>query len=909
MKFLLIPAAFALAAANKAAPTYQKGAPTYTCPKGYELAGTDCVKTVTAPYEQNTVPHTTSVAPEVYCPKGSTLSGADCVSTVSVKKVPKVIHTKTPVSVCPKGSEGPGKDGLCTIQKTAQQAVVVENKVADQSTQVARSPYEVPVEKPVSVPGAPVCPKGTQDDKKGNCIVTGSTEDYFLTDVTSSVSVPKNIASSYQVCPDVDTGLGHGKHDDDDDSHRHSRRSRRDRHAKKAEECYATTSFQEVQESTVMKTVRTPVLASKDASFTLPSTVMKQSSTCPEGTVANKDGTCTISLQESHLESYTVPVDSESPVLQDYPQTLTLTNTRLVPEYCCPPGSSAEGGSMKGGYAEESKHGHGHGHGHKSGKTGCVGPTASSPDELVCTVVLPFGAPVVTSTPKTISVARFEKKPKTVSVNRVESVPVEYCPKGTTEDANGNCVVTVTVQSPVPITETHTECPPGSEFTTGGSKAPKCKKPTIVSVPATQLPGDMKSKVPKYACPEGTTPIGEGPSTTCATQTWEEAPPETFTTTRITYEPSTITETVPKLYRYETRNVVDTFTTEEVVTVYDEVVVEETTASVDTVSTSNVETVPAIAQYSVITDSETVTVAGSRVAYAPCIRPDGSVASSYSGHGHGHGHKDDDKHGHGDKYSPAPITKDGGQQCLVETKYRVVTTPRIETVPMVPTYYTESIAEVRTVSETYQTYQTSEMAERSYSVGTQYSTETLPYNTIVSYHTTYESVPVTTQQISSKPAPMSETVTAIPTYTTITETEISTSEKVEAVPTCPKGSTPDKKGGCYLTTTSLSHQPTMITEAVPAERTYVEESSTIFECPPGTVDNGKSCDSTSVVPASSACPEGSTADKKGGCTTVTYTTTKVCPKGFTDNGKQCISSETVPATANYPMPAPTKKGY
>uniref|UniRef100_A0A0G4GIV8 Oocyst wall protein n=1 Tax=Chromera velia CCMP2878 TaxID=1169474 RepID=A0A0G4GIV8_9ALVE len=867
MKFLTIPAAFAVAVAQKKG--YAPAPTTYSCPHGYELAGSDCVKTVTADYETSQVASVMEVAPEKACPKGSTMSGKTCVSTTTVAKEAKTHTTEKPVLSCPKGTEGPGSDGMCTVTKADQQATVTPRKVPDQSTTVAKAPYEVSVSKPVSVAGAPVCPKGTTQDKSGNCVVTGTTTEYSQIAEQTSVSIPVNTPSSYSECPEGTTGSnGKGKGGD----------------------CTATTSFQNVETIMSEKSVRVPTLQSKLSSFSLPATEIAQGMTCPDGTTAQKDGTCTLTLTRSRLESYEVPVDAESPVIEEFPQTLTLTKSYLVPSYYCPPGTTPSGcasGLTGGSYSK---------------KGGASSGAECGDASLICTVTLPSGTPIATSTPKTVKKARFEKKPVTVPVTRVESYPVEYCPKGTTEDANGNCVVTVTTQHPVTHTDSHTECPPGSEFHTGGSKAPKCKKPVIVTVPATQLPGDMKSKVPKYACPEGTTPVGEGPETTCATQTWEDVPAETFTTTSITFESSTITEVVPKLYRYETRTVTETATTEEVYTVYDDIVLDETFAGVD--SSSYTETVPALVKYSIAHESSPVTVTNSRVNYAPCIRPDGSVATGTgygSSHGHGHGSK-----GKG-KGTPLPPAA-GGQPCPMETKYRVVTDSFTETVPMVPTYSVvpaDSFSAFSSAEETSITYVTSTMTETSHSVSTGYNTEIFPANTITSFQTSYAPTPVTTTKVVTTTVPMTTSVPAIPTFNTASETEIARTEKVTTESVCPPGagSGSGKKGGCYLEEQALTYVPVTVTEQIPADTTYIQESHTSYFCPPGTVDTGKSCEGTQSVPAVYNCPPGSTAGKNGGCTTTSYTTTQSCPKGFTDTGQQCVMTETIPATAS------SGKGY
>jgi len=847
-----------------------------SCPEGYELMGAECMKTVTVPYQTKEVPTVSVVEPEMVCPKGTTMSGKACEKVLAMNKIAKMATVRKPVTTCPKGAEGPSKDGKCTMNKWAQTTVVEPVAVPDRSTTVMKKPYEVPVSKSVSVPGPSTCPKGTSNDKKGNCIVEGLTTEYETMVKEVALSIPVNTPSSITECPEG-TYEANGKG--------------------KGGDCVAQTSQQTVETLSSEKTVRNPVLASKVTSYSLPAEILKSTEVCPQGSTANKDGTCSLTLSRSTLEPYSVTVASDYPVLEEFPQTLTLTRVSLVPTYYCPKGTTPVGGT-------EDK------------KGGVVGDAS-----LICQVDLPAGTPTTVSAPVIMKKARFEKRPVEVTVNKVEAVPVEYCPKGSTEDKNGNCVVTVTTQKPVTTTQEHTECPPGSEFTTG-SKAAKCKKPTMVTVPATQLPGDMKSKVPQYSCPEGTTPVGEGPSMECAAPTWEEVPMESFTTTSVSFVPKTVTEVVPKLYRYETRTVTETAMTEEVYTVYDEIVLEETSA--DVVHSTTTETVPALVRFDRVVETETQTVTNSRVAYYPCIPADGvtPVASSY-GHGDKHDKHDDDddKHGHHD-YVPSSSKKgssEGSGSCLVETHYKVVTETYTELVPAVASYYVEqdsSASAMSTAEETYLTYETTTMTETSSSVATTTSNEVVPANVVTSYHTTSEPQTVTETHVITRSVPMTETVTAIPTFSTVVEQETATSEEVYAAPVCPAPAPEkhssrrsrrhsrkhheeeevevDTKKGCTLEETRLGKQTTMISEEVLATTEYVEESYTSYVCPPGTTDDGKTCTGMETVPAVPQCPKGA-EEKHGDCLATVMETMHSCPKGFTDTGKQCTMTETVPA--------------
>uniref|UniRef100_A0A0G4HR04 PBCV-1 P7 disulphide-bonded domain-containing protein n=1 Tax=Chromera velia CCMP2878 TaxID=1169474 RepID=A0A0G4HR04_9ALVE len=657
----------------------------------------------------------------------------------------------------------------------------------------------------------------------GACIVTGSSTEYSTQSIQTSVNVPTSTPVSSSACPSGTTMGADGS-------------------------CTARLSFQSVEQSSSQKSVRLPTLSSKPATFNLPMTTLRTGSTCPQGTSAQADGTCTVTLRTSSLESYEVPVSSQVPVISQVPQTLTLTKQFLVPSYSCPAGTIASG----------------------------------SGSSMSCTVTLPSASPVTSSAPRTVKQARFEKRPVTVTVSRVESTPVYYCPTGTVENAMGECTTSITIRTPYTVSETHTACPadateypgaaPGSaDSFSGKGAAPSCKRATTVTVPATLLPGSRTQKSGSYACPEGTSPIGEGASMTCAAPSYETVPMESYTTSSIQYETSTVTETVPKLYRYETRTVTETATTEEVYTVYDDIVLEETSVSLST--SSYTETVPALVSYSVASESETVTVSNDRISYVSC-------SDAMSGN-----------------YGPGASLAPGvSGSCLTETKFRVVTNSYTEAVPAVATYFTEETSETTTVEETFQTYDTSSMTETSHSVSTDYTIESVGPNTLVDYETSYAPETVTETKIVSTPVPMTETVSMIPTYTTETVMETAHSETVG---TANLPST--------MMTSELSYRTETISETVVPTTTYRTESSTTYSCPAGTVDTGSACASTVSVPAEFSCPAGSSSSGSaaGGCTKTTYTQVTSCPEGFTDTGKKCVTTASIPAT---PMAAPAPKG-
>eukprot|EP00820_Chromera_velia_P027744 Cvel_36142.t1-p1 / transcript=Cvel_36142.t1 / gene=Cvel_36142 / organism=Chromera_velia_CCMP2878 / gene_product=Flocculation protein FLO11, putative / transcript_product=Flocculation protein FLO11, putative / location=Cvel_scaffold6973:839-2325(+) / protein_length=433 / sequence_SO=supercontig / SO=protein_coding / is_pseudo=false len=431
MKFLAVPAAFALAAANPMGIQY-------TCPAGYTLNGHMCSTSETVPQKIERVPQTTHVAPQTSCPHGSSMQGGACVSTTSQPKIAERIPHQIPVTTCPTGTSGP-VGGMCTSTKMVRVPSVKSRDVPVTSTHVEREPFSVPVSKQVSVPGAPKCPSGSSM-QGGACVVTGSSTEYSTEDVPVSLSIPVNTPVSTSVCPSGTTTQSGA--------------------------CVARLSFQSVEQGSAPKSVRIPTLSSRPATFNLPASTLKTGETCPQGTQSQGDGTCTVTLKTSSLESYEVPVSSQIPRVDSVPQTLTLTKQHLVPSYSCPPGSTASGSGAS----------------------------------MTCTVTLPSASPTTTSVPRTVKQARFEKRPVTVTVSRVESTPVYYCPSGTTETPSGECAVTVTIRSPITKSETHSECPAGAKeynpatMGTSSSKgmSMQCKEQVSVSVPATMIPSSSK---------------------------------------------------------------------------------------------------------------------------------------------------------------------------------------------------------------------------------------------------------------------------------------------------------------------------------------------------------------------------------------------------------------------------------
>uniref|UniRef100_A0A0G4G8C3 Uncharacterized protein n=1 Tax=Chromera velia CCMP2878 TaxID=1169474 RepID=A0A0G4G8C3_9ALVE len=801
MKFLAVPAAFAVAFIQKKGAAPAAPLTTYTCPSGYTLEGTTCSITKTAAYITSSIPDTESVPASSFCPKGSTMNGGACTKTETAAYVSSSIPRTESVAAqayCPSGSS---MSGSACIQTTSTARIASTTSTQETravpvtSTSFEKTPFSVPVSKQVSVPGAPTYPSGSSMEG-GACIMTRSSTEYSTQSIQTSVNVPTSTPVSSSTCPSGITMGADGS-------------------------CTATLSFQSVEQSASTRAIRVATLASKPATYNLPSITLRTGSTCPQGFSTQADGTCAITLRTSSLEAYSVPASSQIPVITSIPQTLTLTKQVLIPSYSCPAGSSASG----------------------------------SGESMRYTISLPTISRVTEQ--KTIKQARFEKRPVTVNISRVESVPVYYCPEGTIENSMGECTVTVTVSRPITVSETHTMCPTGSdEFGPGSAGAGSigsskgysgCKRVITATVPATMLPGTLGSKAGSYACSEGTATIGEGPSMTCATQTYEDIPMETYTTTSISYESSTVTETVPKLYKYETRTVTETATTEEVFTAYDDIVMEVESVRPSTYT----EAVPTLVFYSTATISETVTGSNDHVDYLSCSSAGASSGAFFGGA--------------------------GASGCLSETKYRVVTNSYLETVPAVATYFTEDGFETTTVQETEQVYETRSIPETSYSVATSYNTESVALNTLVKYSTTYQpqscsgsgsgfsfgsgsaSGFVCATRVVSSSVPMTETVSFIPSYTTQTVSETAHSERLSTV-----------ENKSTITVQEMGFRMESTSETVAPVTTYRTESSISYSCPAGTMDSGSACVSTISVPMESSCPSGSSASGAG-CTRTTFT--------------------------------------
>uniref|UniRef100_A0A0G4H9H5 Uncharacterized protein n=1 Tax=Chromera velia CCMP2878 TaxID=1169474 RepID=A0A0G4H9H5_9ALVE len=192
--------------------------------------------------------------------------------------------------------------------------------------------------------GAPTCPSGFFMEGDA-CIVTGSSTEYSTQSIQTSVNVPTSTPVSFSACPSSTTMAADGS-------------------------CIATLSFQSVEQSSSQKSVRLPTLSSKPATFNLPATTLRTGSTYPMGTSAQADGSCTVTLRTSSLESYEVPVSSQVPVISQVPQTLTLTKQFLVPSYSCPAGTrlSASGSGLS----------------------------------MSCTITLPSTSPVTSCSPRTV---------------------------------------------------------------------------------------------------------------------------------------------------------------------------------------------------------------------------------------------------------------------------------------------------------------------------------------------------------------------------------------------------------------------------------------------------------------------------------------------------------------------------
>eukprot|EP00820_Chromera_velia_P022996 Cvel_31529.t1-p1 / transcript=Cvel_31529.t1 / gene=Cvel_31529 / organism=Chromera_velia_CCMP2878 / gene_product=Flocculation protein FLO11, putative / transcript_product=Flocculation protein FLO11, putative / location=Cvel_scaffold4711:7972-9421(+) / protein_length=440 / sequence_SO=supercontig / SO=protein_coding / is_pseudo=false len=440
MKFLAVPAAFALAAANPMGITY-------SCPAGYQLNGHMCTTSESAPLQTQQVPQTITIAPVSSCPAGYSASGSSCVMTRTQPMIAERIPHQVPQTSCPAGTSGPNAAGMCTSTRMIRVPSVKSRDVPVTSTHVEREPFSVPVTKQVSVAGAPTCPQGSTM-QGGACIVTGSSTDYSTQEVPTTLRFPVNTPVSSTACPSgTQDSMG---------------------------SCTARLSFQSVEQGSSARTVRIPTLSSRPATYNLPASTLKTGSTCPQGTNAKADGTCAVTLRTSSLESYEVPVSSQIPKIESVPQTLTLTRQHLVPSYSCPAGSTASG----------------------SGASMTCTVTLPSASPTTTTVPRTVKKARFEKRPVEVTVNRVESFPVYYCPSGTTETPSGECAVTvtirspiTTSETHTSCPAGAEEYSP-------------GQMGTASSKgfSTMCKEATTVSVPATLIPGSSKGAA-TYACP------------------------------------------------------------------------------------------------------------------------------------------------------------------------------------------------------------------------------------------------------------------------------------------------------------------------------------------------------------------------------------------------------------------------
>uniref|UniRef100_A0A0G4I2D1 Oocyst wall protein n=1 Tax=Chromera velia CCMP2878 TaxID=1169474 RepID=A0A0G4I2D1_9ALVE len=534
-----------------------------SCPFGYTPDGLDCIRRVYEPVVVSTEVTTQTVPAEKTCPPGSSLTGKSCLQSVKLDRVVQRSFDEVAEAVCPKGSVSDGH-GLCTRQITQTTVVAEQKAVADLSTVAERRPYSVEVEKAVSVPGSPVCPRWSVA-RKNTCGVEAEGVEWIPQTVEETVTVPVTEKKETRACPKGTYGDG--------------------------VQCAVRVPVQAVESLQHERGVEIPELQSFSEEVALPKTVLESALECPKGSMRTPDGTsCFVTLTRSKIEYYDVVRDYDVPTVEQLPQTLRIAKTELVPSYSCPEGSRPSG-------------------------------SAQSLKTLTCTVVVPVAQAATAGRARVVRVPRLVKRAVEVPVTRVESVPVSYCPKGSEPTRKGMCEVTVVVRTAKQVMETVTQCPPGSVKSDSGKKGENCKTKKLITIPATVVPAPTKKGPPIYDCPSTTTPLGPpAPGLLCGAETEEHVPFETIQVARVVYEPSTLKELLAPLVRYETREVTETSVTERVETVYDEITLQETDAVLAEQAPGEY-TVPPLVSYSPVTTYEEVSVTNTKIARVPCVRP------------------------------------------------------------------------------------------------------------------------------------------------------------------------------------------------------------------------------------------------------------------------------------------------
>jgi len=504
---------FATAAASKTGPSV-----TYSCPKGWELSGENCVRSVPVKPITTTDVSFTDAEPIKSCPRGYSESGSQCAKTESVSKIVKMITESVPSKVCPKGATQ-SKNG-CVISRTvtSKYAETSEKQVSTQ--RVTKTSEFVSVKKPVAVPIGPNCPKGAEATKTG-CIVKTPIPSYELAEVSKTLRIPKDDKVVAETCF---TGETRGP-------------------------CAVllTGPNQSVKENTSQKTVQVPQLADKPKTVTLKSKVKVAKQVCPQGSQSGPEG-CVVVLTKQVLttKSNTKPVPAGAGATTEVKKSLKVGQTTLVPSYKCPTGS-----------VQKSEH------------VCLVTRTKQVPvtSEVQKTVKVGHAA----------KSSRTIKVPKAVAVTGEPQCP-KGAEKSTSKSGRGDaCVIKTKIQIPYTEEKAITQCPAGAIQDSGACFFEKKVYVAAVEVPSGSKAGKGQSGV-TMECPAGTEKDSVG---LCFHTKYESVASETLIESKIQYRNEEIVTEVPALTTYTTSTVYEDATVEEIHIEYDTETVTEVVTSLE----------------------------------------------------------------------------------------------------------------------------------------------------------------------------------------------------------------------------------------------------------------------------------------------------------------------------------------
>jgi len=519
---------FGLALLAASAAAQKKEDVTYQCPKGWEQAGENCIRTATVKATTRTETQFSEVAPLENCPKGYEATKDACIREENVPRITHAITQQIPTKVCPQCTQQT-KEG-CAITKTVTKKVAEQNHKQVNAQRVSKKTEYVTVKKPVSVPAGEQCPKGSQQTKEG-CMVISQLVGYEIMEVEKTLKIPKDEKVVNEACPD----------------------------GSKAP-CLIRTPFQGVKEITNQKKGTAPQLEEKQETVTLRSQTKVAKEVCPQGSTPMK-GACLIKTMRQVIKPKSTPRTVPGPITtEEVPRTLKLAKTEVVPSFSCPKGSTPS----------------------KGGEVCLVTRTAAHPvtKEMPkrVKVARAVKVPKQVKVPKTIAVAT-EACPKgsepgkgacvmrtTIQVPYTVETPVSSCPPGFTEE-KGGCVKETKVYVPAeevpapskgkkkeaqPVTQV---CPPGTQKDSAGL----CYKIHFETAPAETLTAVKIAYKTETVTETVPALINYSTKTEYEEATMEEIhieyQEETVIETNTELQQETITEEVPAIVNYATKTV------------------------------------------------------------------------------------------------------------------------------------------------------------------------------------------------------------------------------------------------------------------------------------------------------------------------------------------------------------------